>query len=70
MYTVSTVVVTKHAQEKMIKLGISLEQVKKAIDHGSKTQQTDGLLSCYTYYCVAYKRVGEKIYKIKTVYLR
>ena len=62
--------ITGHAKEKMIILGISLEDIKKAINQGSKTKQTEGLLACYTYYCVAYKIVGDKTYKIKTVYLR
>ena len=62
--------ITKHAKEKMIALGISVEDVKTAIIRGSKTKQTDGLLGCYAYYCVAYKIISDKIYKIKTVYLR
>ena len=62
--------ITRHAQEKMIASGISIEDLKKAITQGSKTKQTDGFLACYIYYCVAYKIIGEKIYKIKTVYLR
>lgn len=54
----------------MIALGIDVEAVKKAIKQGSKTKQTDGFLGCYAYYCVAYKIIGDKIYKIKTVYIR
>ncbi len=54
----------------MIYLGIDIKDVKKAIAQGSKTRQTDGYLACYAYYCVAYKIIGEKVYKIKTVYLR
>lgn len=54
----------------MIALGISTEDVKKAVKYGSKTKQTDGFLACYAYYCVAYKIIGNKIYKIKTVYIR
>jgi len=62
--------ITRHAKEKMVVLGISLGDVRKAIAYGSKTKQTDGLLACYTYYCIAYKVIGEKVYKIKTAYLR
>jgi len=54
----------------MIALGIDIENVKKAIGQGSKIKQTDGFLACYTYYCVAYRIIGENLYKIKTVYLR
>lgn len=54
----------------MIVLGISIDDVKKAISEGSKIRQTDGFLSCYAYYCVAYKIIDNEIYKIKTVYIR
>ncbi|MBI2673232.1 hypothetical protein HYX19_03160 [Candidatus Woesearchaeota archaeon] len=54
----------------MIALCINDEDIKKAITQGSKTKQTDSFLACYAYYCVAYKIIGEKIYKIKTVYMR
>ena len=54
----------------MILLGINTLYIKKAINQGSKTRQTDGFLACYTYYCVAYKILNDKTYKIKTVYLR
>ncbi len=54
----------------MIALGINEENIKIAIMQGSKTKQTDGFLACYSYYCVAYKIIGEKTYKIKTVYIR
>ncbi len=64
------IIITKHAKIKMIDLGISIEEVKKAINQGSKTKQTGGFLACYTYYCVAYKIIWDKTYKIKTVYLR
>lgn len=64
------ILITRHAKEKTIALGISIDDVKKAINQGSKTKQTEGLLACYAYYCVAYKIIGDKFYKIKTVYLR
>ncbi len=54
----------------MVALGIEIDDVKKAIKYGSKFKQTDGLLACYTYYCVAYKLIGDKFYKIKTVYIK
>jgi len=54
----------------MVASGISIEDVRKAIIQGSKTRQTDGLLACFRYYCVAYKIIGQETYKIKTVYLR
>ncbi len=63
-------IITKHAQYKMSGLGITIENIKKAIIFGSKTQQTEGLLSYYSYYCVAYRIIGKNTYKIKTVYIR
>jgi len=60
--------ITEHAKFKMYKEGITEDMVKEAIGKGSKYKQTDGLLAVYKYYCVAYKRIGKSIYKIKTVY--
>lgn len=61
--------ITKHAKEKMILLGISSEQVKRAIIQGATSKQTDGYLASYTYLKVAYKEIGENYYKIKTVFI-
>lgn len=63
------IVITKHAKEKMALHGISKEQVKVAIIHGAKVNQTDGFLASYTYIKVAYKKIDEKTYKIKTVFV-
>lgn len=61
--------ITRHAKEKMIIPGISKEQVKRAIQHGAKTRQTDGYLVSYTYLKVSYKVIGENCHKIKTVFV-
>ena len=58
---------TKHARFKMSELGISKEQIKEAIKRGSKFRQTEGLLAKYSYFAVAYRKIGDDIYKIKTV---
>lgn len=60
---------TKHAQDKMIFLGITKDQIKNAILRGSRFKQTDGYLSVYGYIKVSYKVIGKNIYKIKTVYV-
>jgi len=52
----------------MIVEGISVEQICDALERGSKFQQTEGYLSVYTFFSVAYKKLGDK-YKIKTVFL-
>ncbi len=59
--------ITKHANDKMLWSGISEEEVKKAIMRGSKFKQPDGYLTIYTYLEVAYKKLNENIYKIKSV---
>ena len=56
----------QHAVERMMDRGITVEQVKTAIERGSKFIQTDGILAKYTYFAVAYKKVGRK-YVIKTI---
>lgn len=61
--------ITQHAKEKMILHGLSLEQIKRAIQQGAKVKQTDGYLASYTYIKVAYKEIGENWYKIKTVFV-
>lgn len=61
--------VSKHASDKMLWLGVTEEQVKKAILQGAKFKQTEGYLAKYTYITVAYKKIGENYYKIKTVFV-
>ena len=60
---------TKHAKEKMAVHGITKEQVKQVIGRGATVKQTDGLLASYTYLKVAYKKVADGVYKIKTVFV-
>ncbi len=62
--------ITRHAKEKMIIHGINKEQVKRAIQWGAKSRQTDGYLASYTYLKVAYKEIGDNCYKIKTVFVK
>lgn len=61
-------IVTKHAQEKMHVEGITVAQIIEALERGSKYQQTDGFLAVYSYYSVAYKKLGTK-YLIKTAFI-
>ncbi len=67
MVSENDLIITRPAQEKMHVEGISLQQIIEAIERGSKYQQTDGILAVYSYYSVAYKKVGLK-YVIKTVF--
>ena len=60
--------ITKHAGEKMLIEGISVQKICEALERGAKFEQTEGLLAKYTYFSVAYKKVGDK-YRIKTVFI-
>ena len=60
--------ITKHAADKMVIEGITIQQICDAVEQGSRFNQTDGYLSVYTYFSVAWKRAGPW-YKLKTVYL-
>ena len=64
-----TVKLTRHAQDKMLLLGIIKEQIKNAILRGSKFKQTDGYLTVYSYLKVAYRIIEKDVYKVKTVYI-
>ena len=64
------IVLTKHAKEKMVIHGITKEQIKVAIECGARSKQTEGYLASFTYLKVAYKKIGENCYKIKTVFIR
>ncbi len=60
--------VTRHASDKMVVEGISWKQICDALEKGARFTQTDGYLSVYGYFSVAWKKEGDR-YKIKTVYL-
>ena len=52
-------VITFHAQQRMDQYGITLEQIRTAIQRGSKIPQTEGFLVTYTYISVAYRVEGD-----------
>ena len=59
--------ITKHARDMMFERGIDEDQIIRAIKYGAKTKQTNGYMSSYIYFKVAYKKIGDDCYKIKTV---
>ena len=61
--------ITEHAKTRMAEFAITKELIKLAITRGSKIKQTVGYLASYTYLKVAYKKIGENLYKIKTVFI-
>ena len=64
-----TLSISRHDNDKMMWLGITEEQIKKAIVQGAKFKQTEGYLAKFTYISVAYKIIGPNQYKIKTVFI-
>ncbi len=56
---------SKHARERMVLRGISESEIEDAVKRGSKElQKPDIILSNYTYFCVVYRKTGDKIYII------
>lgn len=53
------VILTRHARERMVSRGISLEEVKKAILKGSKRIQNGKAVAAYRYFEVVYKKVDD-----------
>lgn len=62
--------ITLHAKERMAKNAITMEMAKRAIKEGAHQRQTDGFLASYSYFKIAYKKIGGDVYKIKTVYIK
>ena len=59
---------SKHAEEKMIERGISMDEIEIAIKSGSKfTQKPDKIVSEYSYFSVVYKKLGRDTHYIITV---
>ena len=59
------IILSMHAEEKMIERGISQTEVEKAIKSGSKfIQVPDKIVAEYTYFSVVYKKVGDAYYVI------
>ena len=68
-YNTMKIILTKHARERMVLRGISLEEIKEAILKGSKRIQNGKIVAAYRYFEVVYKRVDE-IFVVITVALR
>lgn len=62
--------ITKHAMDMMIERGIDENQIKRAIKNGAISRQTEGYLASYTYLEVAFKKLSNDVYKIKTVKIK
>jgi len=62
--------ITKHAMDMMIERGIDEDQIKRAIKNGAISRQTEGCLASYTYIEVAFKKLSNDVYKIKTVKIK
>ena len=54
----------------MVLRSVTKEQIKICIQRGAKVRQTDGMLSSYAYLQVAWKKIGEDYYFIKTVKIK
>jgi hypothetical protein len=63
------ILLTEHAKVQMVARGITMEQIKIAIQRGSTIKQTNGYLSSFTYILVAWK-MWNGYHKVKTVMIR
>ncbi len=61
---------TRHAKQRMVARGLTSEQIKRAIRMGARIKQTDGYGSSYTYFIVDWKKIGDDVYKIKTIEIK
>ncbi|HLC86188.1 MAG TPA: DUF4258 domain-containing protein [Candidatus Nanoarchaeia archaeon] len=56
---------SKHAREKMIERGISVNEIEEAIKSGSKElQKPNKLLHHFRYFIVVTKKIGDDIFVI------
>lgn len=61
---------SKHAEERMMERGISIDEVEAAIKSGSKyLQKPNKIIAAYGYFSVVYKKSGE-VYYIITIQQR
>ncbi|MBU0629237.1 MAG: DUF4258 domain-containing protein [Nanoarchaeota archaeon] len=60
---------SNHAIEKARERGISIEQIKNAIQRGAKHLQGEKIVSDYTYVRAVYKKIGDEFFVI-TVMVR
>lgn len=64
------IILGKHALDKKMLHGITTDEIKRCIKRGGKARQTNGFLASYTYFKVAYKKLGDDVYFIKTIYIK
>ncbi|KHO51050.1 MAG: hypothetical protein QT07_C0005G0004 [archaeon GW2011_AR16] len=62
-------ILTRHAQERLDKCGLTIDQVILTIKKGAKIKQTDGFIAVHTYIRVAYV-IREERCIIKTVMIQ
>lgn len=58
---------SKHAREQMISRGISEQEIRKAIQSGTKELQEEKIIAWYSYFAVVYKVIKKESYFIITV---
>jgi len=63
------IIYNKHANDKRILYALTKEQVERAVKIGATVKQTDGYLASYMELRIAYKKLDNNIYYIKTIYI-
>ncbi|HLC57741.1 MAG TPA: hypothetical protein VJH95_04165 [Candidatus Nanoarchaeia archaeon] len=62
------IIYSKHASDKRILYGLTKEQIERAVVRGATSPQTEGYLASYREIRIAYKKLGNNIYYLKTIY--
>ena len=63
------IIYSKHANDKRILYGLTKEQIERAVKLGATVKQTDGYLASYREVKIAYKKLNEEVYYLKTISL-
>ncbi|MBI2106437.1 hypothetical protein HYT57_00480 [Candidatus Woesearchaeota archaeon] len=63
------IIYSKHANDKRMVYGLTKEQIERALKMGATVKQTDGYLASYREIKIAYKKLDEKTYYLKTIYV-
>ena len=63
------IIYNKHANDKRILYALTKEQVERAVKIGATVKQTHGSLASYRELRIAYKKLDNNIYYIKTIYI-
>ncbi len=63
------IIYSKHANDKRILYGLSKDQIERTVRRGATSKQTDGYLVSYREIKIAYRKLDQETYYLKTIYI-